>query len=354
MKRLPTTVICALLLAAPARVASGPAAAGAAPAAKASVPNAAAGKAGVTKLSAAKAAGMEPGTPTQAATKTDAGDGMTMRGGQEGTVFRSLTVEGEDRIRLDFERPVLRVELDSKQAPGLDWGSARDVLDRTLPDLAGPLMARSASEPSPYVGHPWLTHFASGAVARFRPDVKGVESWKLTVVNARGAAVATYAGRGEPPHEIAWDGTSQDGTPVVPGLTYSYVFEAHDRAGNKRNFVGQGFRVDAYRLDRAEGPTLVLSARELPTVTPGRTTEDAATPPILIEAASWLNQAPLPGQPVQVTATAATLEQAQALADQITRWMAPHLVGGPARVRAVASVAPDAPEGGTITIAPTR
>jgi len=281
---------------------------------------------------------------------------LTMRGGQEGTVFKSLTVEGEDRIRLDFERPALRVELDPGGAPGLDWGSARDVLDRTVPDLASPLLMQSAHEPSPYVAHPWLSHFASGTVARFRPDVKGVERWKLTIVNARGETVATYSGRGEPPREIAWDGKSQGGAPVVPGLTYSYVLEAHDRAGNKRNFVGQGFRVSAYRLESAEGPLMVLSARELPAIAPGRTLTGAATnaPPILLEAATWLNQRPRPNQPVRVTVTSKSYEEAQALADQVTRWMAPHVLGDPARIHAMAEVEPDAPEGGTIRIASVR
>ena len=122
-------------------------------------------------------------------TSTADSDSMTMHGGQEGTVFKSLTVQGEDRIRLDFERPALDIQLDPSQAPGLDWGSARDVLDRTTPDLATPLVMTSARETSPYLGHPWLSHFASGAVARFQPDLKGVESWKLSIVNARGEAV---------------------------------------------------------------------------------------------------------------------------------------------------------------------
>src|SRR5262245_3031298 len=37
---------------------------------------------------------------------------ITLRGGQEGTVFRSLTVEGEDRIHVEIERPELRLALD--------------------------------------------------------------------------------------------------------------------------------------------------------------------------------------------------------------------------------------------------
>ena len=296
-------------------------------------------------------------TPSSAKSRAAGGDSaMTMHGGQEGTVFKSLTVEGEDRIRLEFDRPELKVELDPSTAPGLDWGSARDVLDRTVPDLASPLVMQSAHEPSPYVAHPWLSHFASGAVARFRPDLKGVSSWKLAIVNARGETVATYSGQGEPPREIAWDGRSQGGAPVVPGLTYSYVLEAKDKAGNKRNFVGQGFKVSAYRLDTPEGPMMVLSARELPAMTPGRVLAVSATttPPILIEAASWLNQREKPNQPVRVTATAKSYEAAQALADFVTRSMTPHLIGDPARLQAVAEVQADAPEGGTIKIASTR
>ena len=284
---------------------------------------------------------------------------LTLRGGQEGTVFKSLTVEGEDRIRLDVERPELKVELDPTRAPGLDWGSARDVLDRTVPDFSSPLVALSAHEPSPYVAHPWLSHFASGAVARFRPDVQGVASWKLTIVNARGETVATYSGRGEPPREIAWDGRSQGGAPVVPGLTYSYVLEAHDKAGNKRNFVGQGFHVNAYRLEGADGPLMVFSARELPAMAPGRSiattgSGESATPPILLEAATWLNQRPKANQPVRVTATARSSEEAQALADNVTRWMAPHLIGDPARIQAVAEVQADTPEGGMVQIKGVR
>jgi hypothetical protein len=282
-------------------------------------------------------------------------DSMTMHGGQEGTVFKSLTVQGEDRIRLDFERPPLDIQLDPSKAPGLDWGSARDVLDRTSPDLSTPLVMTSARETSPYVGHPWLSHFASGAVARFQPDVKGVESWKLSIVNARGEAVQSFSGKGEPPHEITWDGRSASGAPVVPGLTYSYVLEAHDKAGNKRNFVGQGFKVSAYRVDTAEGPIMAMSARELPAMTPGRSGAPAtgSTPPILIEAASWLNQRPQPGG-VRVTVTARSSDEAQALADFVTRSMSPYLIGDPSRVQAIAEVQADAPDGGTIRIAPSK
>jgi len=358
MARLATFALCLMIAAAPTRAATtAKLKTGAVKAPARAVTTPATSKSGAVTAPSTATGALGTSAPSGGRSNSSSGDStMTMHGGQEGTVFKSLVVEGEDRIRLEFDRPDLKVELDPSKAPGLDWGSARDVLDRTVPDLAQPLVMQSAHEPSPYVAHPWLSHFASGAVARFRPDLKGVSSWKLAIVNARGETVATYSGQGEPPREIAWDGRSQGGAPVVPGLTYSYVLEAKDRAGNKRNFVGQGFKVSAYRLDSADGPIMLLSARELPAMTPGRTlvVTPATTPPILIEAASWLNQRDKPNLPVRVTATAKSYEVAQVLADFVTRAMTPHLIGDPARMQVVAEVQADAPEGGTIKIAATR
>ena len=71
---------------------------------------------------------------------------MTLRGGQEGTVFRTLTVEGEDRVHFEFERPALDFDLDPEQAPGLDPASARAAIVRSAPDLTEPLLGLTARE----------------------------------------------------------------------------------------------------------------------------------------------------------------------------------------------------------------
>lgn len=300
------------------------------------------------------------GVPAASAARTGeharatADSGMTLHGGQEGTVFRSLTVEGEDRIRYEFERPTLQIDLDPEKAPGLEWGNAGDVLKRTSPDFSAPLVGMSSREPSPYVAHPWLSSFASGSVARFRPQVEGSERWKLVIVNAKGEPVMTYQGRGEPPREIGWDGRSASGVGVVPGLTYSYVFEVYDRAGNKRNFVGEGFKVSAYRLDSADGPSLTFTAAALgdgfgaaPAPSAG---SSAAVPPILIEAAMWLDEQPRATQPIRVAVTGRSAEAAGALADAVVRGIGPYVIGDPARIRPTADVQPDAPEGGIVRI----
>jgi hypothetical protein len=305
------------------------------------------------------------GTTAPAGKKAESGAkssaDYTLRGGQEGTVFKSLTVEGEDRVHVDFERPELKINLDLEKAPGLDWGSAADVLNRSNSDLQAPLTALSAKQMTPYLARPWLSGFATGPVARFRPDAQGVERWKLVVVDSKGTPVTTFSGKGDPPGEITWDGRATDGAPVTPGLTYSYVFEAFDRAGNKRNVVGQGFSVTAYRMTTPEGPLLLFSATELNAAGVATVAHAApagaeapGAPPLLLEAASWLNQTGPPTRPIRVTATARSLEQADQLAASVKRALAPHVVGDPARLEAVAVVEADAPEAGTLAIAITR
>jgi hypothetical protein len=286
-------------------------------------------------------------------------DGLTLKGGQEGTVFRSLTVEGEDRVHVEIERPALSLDLEPETAPGLEWGDARDVLDRTVPDLVGPLARVSAAEPAPYLGRPWLDTFGAGAVARFTPAVDNVARWRLLVADARGDTVAGFSGEGRPPREIAWDGRGRDGRPVTPGLTYSYVFEARDRAGNRRHFVGQGFTVTSYRVEGPAGPMVLFSGRELGTLPSasardGRARGDAPVPLVLLEAASWLNQTDQVKQPLRVTATARDVEAAEGLARSVVAMLAPLLLGDPSRLRPVAEARPDAPEGGTVTIAAAR
>ncbi len=299
--------------------------------------------------------------PAARAGKAAADTSMTLRAGQSGTEFRSMTIEGEDRVHVDFGRPELNLDLDPEDVPGLTRGTAMDVLDRTVPDLSSPMIALSAQEPSPFIAKPWLRQFATGAVARFRPAVKGVVRWSLLVADSRGETVASFDGKGDPPKEIAWDGRTKSGTPVTPGLTYSYVFEAHDRAGNKRNFVGQGFNVSAYRVESASGQVLVMSGRDLAAAEtgavgygPGAAAGNREVSPMFLEVASWINQSSKVRDPVRVAVGARTMDQASALANRAVSALSGRVIGDPARIQAVTEIAADAPEDGVLRIGPAR
>lgn len=279
--------------------------------------------------------------------------GMTLRGGQERTDFKTMTIEGEDRVHVDVERPNLQLDLDAAKVHGLESGTAGDVLNRVSPDLTTKYLALSATQPTPYLGRPWLRQFATGPVAKFQPNVKGVERWKLVVADSKGELVRTFEGKGDPPKEITWDGRTQNGKLVTPGLTYSYYMEAFDKAGNKRNFVGEGFKVSAYRADTPAGPVLVFSGMSVlagQKSSYGMASANRAVAPVILETVSWLNQSTRVQQPVTIAVSARSYEQANLIAKQVGMTMTDLALGDPSRIKAVAEVAPDAADGGVVRV----
>jgi hypothetical protein len=279
---------------------------------------------------------------------------MALKGGEEGTVLRSLTVEGEDRVRIEFERPPLVLDLDPSQAPGLDWDSTWEILGRTDIDFLAPLIAKSAYVPSPYMPRPWLDKFQTGDVVRFRPALKNVDRWRLEIVNSRSETVAFFEGKGNPPDEIGWDGRTPDGKPAPPGLTYSYVLEAYDRAGNKRNFVGKGFKLPPYRLETKDGLMLVCSGGDLSASTKQRYAKRSAPTIMILEAASRINQVRKRDHLIRIEATARSYDEAANLAKIVAESLTPLLLGDPGQIQQITEVEPDAPAQGTVAIVVSR
>jgi hypothetical protein len=288
-------------------------------------------------------------------TKTSPADtSMTLKGGQEGTVFRDLVVEGEDRIQIDFERPELHIDVDPQSAPGLEWGNIQDVLDRNPPDFVSSYLEASSMQRSPYRARPWLNLLASGEIVQFRPQVEGVDRWELIIANSRGETVASFDGKGKPPKEIGWDGRSLDGTPVPPGLTYSYVLEAYDRAGNKRSFVGEGFNLPSYRLQTSDNVVMLFSGRELSESKPSYPKNAAVPPAILLEVVDQINESRMVDQPVLLEVSARTYDQAKTLSGDMVKDIEPLVLGGSKRIQPVTNVVPDAPGDGTIRVVVPR
>lgn len=317
----------------------------------AAVPAAAASDAGPVpkQPQAPVSGGDETPVPGGAPQKRD----LVLEGGADGTVFRTLTIEGEDRIRIDIRRPALTLDLEPASAPGLELGGAEDVLNRTRPDLERALLDAVAMQPSPSTARPWLESLATGPAARFRPELTDVETWSLTVSDARGRTAASFEGKGRPPKEIVWDGRGRgDAEGALPGLTYSYVLEARDRAGNRRHFVGEGFEVPARRVFDGEAVTLTFAGDALART--GRTSGAArADDPFLAELATWVNQSPA-AAPVTIRVHARTHGHGEALARAVHEGMRPMLVGDPARVRAHLVVESDAPAAGAVLVTTAR
>jgi hypothetical protein len=292
--------------------------------------------------------------PRQNDAASEPDSSMALKGGEEGTVLKSLTVEGEDRVRIEFERPPLVLDIDPSRAPGLDWDSTWEILGRTGIDFLAPLIAESAYVPSPYMPRPWLEKFETGDVVRFRPALEDVARWRLEIVDSRSETAALFEGKGNPPDEIGWDGRSPDGKPSPPGLTYSYVLEAYDRAGNKRNFVGKGFELPPYRLETKDGLVLVCSGADLKASVDNRRANKHAPTVMILEAASRINQIRKRDHIIRIEATARSYSEAAALAGIVAQGLTPLLIGDPGQIQQITEVEPAAPEQGTVTIVVSR
>ncbi len=254
---------------------------------------------------------------------------MTIPAGTEGKTLESITVQGEDRVRVQFDRPPLDLDLDPTSAPGLDWDSMWTVLAPESFDFTGPLYARSATVRAPHAPEPWLDSFRRGAVARFRPDLKGVESWSLEVADSRGNKVTKFEGSGKPPKEITWDGRYANGEVARADLTYSYVLNAMDKAGNKRSFVGDAFEIpphmDEDRTNVRMTFAVAVDATDVPEA-------------LVREAASRINDGGDATRPVRVEVTAPTIAISKSIADRIVHSLSPLLRGEPSRISAATLV----------------
>jgi hypothetical protein len=271
------------------------------------------------------------GSASKSEEKSEAKSDRGLKAGDEGTTLESITVEGEDRIQIDFERPALVVDVDPLSAPGLDWDIVWSLLGPGALDLYAPLPERSRMIRSPYRARPWADSFRRGDIVRFRPSLEGVENWSLTIADSRGTEVKKFAGKGSPPDQIEWDGRADDGTVALTGRRYSFVVEAADRAGNKRRFVGEGFQLPAYAIESKSGVSLMLSGSDLET-------ESKNVPPAqILYAATRANQLPVTAQ-VHVVVTSADYRSGEALAGRVAEQIRALVIGDGARVTTTVAV----------------
>ncbi len=297
-----------------------------------------------TILAAALAAALWAGT---AVGSLESDPAMALSGKDDGTVFGSLTVRGENRVRITFDRPRLSLDLDPHAPAGLQVESVTDVLERTPQDLVGALVDGSAAYRSRHTPRPWLDCYADGRVAGFAPSVSALARWRLEVIDSNGRPVTAFEGEGNPPAEIVWDGRDEAGAPAAVGLTYSFVFEAVDRAGNRRRYVGEGFGLPAYRLAGDDGGDFLLSGRQWQVQ---ERSHLAGHAPYALAAAGFFNLRTGPGDAVVIAATARSWQQAEDLGRRVAAALAPWLQGGGERIRIEAQVSGTAPADGTLRL----
>ena len=273
----------------------------------------------------------------------DASDStMAIPAGVDGVDLGAFTVEGEDRIRIEFERPVLDLALDPRSVGGLDRSRPDDIVERKPLDTTTAYLRTGTRSLDPLTTRPWARTLVYEDIVRLKPKLEDVARWRLTISDAAGREVSRYGGTGNPPDELVWDGMTISGHPAWPGETYVHAFDIEDHAGNRRRFNGKGFVMPPFASTRNDSLQLVVAGR------PGR--RSALAPLTMLELADWINQHATLDTEVRLETLARSYPEAESMAGSARDALAETMAGNPARLRMIARVDPAAPAGGILTV----
>lgn len=101
-------------------------------------------------------------------------------------------------------------------------------VDRTLADQQGPL--DMTVTPLPF--SPDDDGVNDTLEIRLRTRVRGpIEEWSVEITDPMDNGFKTWSGQGEPPAELTWDGTSDDGELVQSAVDYTATFRVEDAEG---------------------------------------------------------------------------------------------------------------------------
>ncbi len=93
---------------------------------------------------------------------------------------------------------------------------------------------------------PWLANILTLPIKISNISVeKDVKQWELVVTDALGEVFRTFAGMGNPPEVIEWDGKDSKGNMIDPGRNYSYYLRVIDKENESSFQLGKKVKVPA-------------------------------------------------------------------------------------------------------------
>ena len=93
---------------------------------------------------------------------------------------------------------------------------------------------------------PWLANILTLPIKISNISVeKDVKQWELVVTDALGEVFRTFAGMGNPPEVIEWDGKDSKDNMIDPGRNYSYYLRAIDKENESSFQLGKKVKFPA-------------------------------------------------------------------------------------------------------------
>lgn len=263
-------------------------------------------------------------SPTETTGGPQAGQQWT-EDGQHGAALPEMVVEAENRVRQTIEKSGFMFKLDAASVDSLH--SAMDELVLAISPVSGLQPHLNNLEPlrSEQPPHFWLPEFPIQPVATFypqEPEGHRVRDWHLTITDFRGSPARTFAGKGQPPSVLHWDGRSDHGEILQVGYPYSFVFSTTDRGTNTYNHAGESFRLPALDYRQDGDRVLAIAGGELFARRENSLT--ARGEDWLVRAADEIRCHPY--SPVRVVVTAETMTLAEQRADKVATHLAESMI----------------------------
>jgi len=108
-----------------------------------------------------------------------------------------------------------------------------------------------SSTPLPFLAsnqirRPWLGNILTLPIKISNISVeKDVTQWELVITDAMGEVFRTFAGMGNPPKVIKWDGRDSKDNMMDPGRNYSYYLRVIDNENKSSFYLGKEIRIPA-------------------------------------------------------------------------------------------------------------
>jgi outer membrane protein OmpA-like peptidoglycan-associated protein len=155
-------------------------------------------------------------------------------------------IKGEYLGKIDEKKPPTELKYDIfevVQPYGKEGSNIYDMELQVHSEISSTPLPILASN---QIRKPWLGNILTPPITISNISVERyIKQWELVITDAMGGVFRTFAGMGNPPKAIEWDGRDSKGNMIDLGKNYSYYLRVIDKESKSSFQLGKKVRVPA-------------------------------------------------------------------------------------------------------------
>lgn len=167
---------------------------------------------------------------------------------------KEVVVRGKLRLKVKAEKPEpdLTFDVDEIAVPYVKTEDS--VLDVSPTSMAQPAVSVPSFLNSEQAASPHIQMFQRPPILTLNPKYNSrvsIAKWRLRITDGFGNVFRDFAGKGNLPKKIVWDGLSKDKKTMVDvGTSYSYIFSIIDVASNPTSQMGKPIVLESLMYEK--------------------------------------------------------------------------------------------------------